>query len=72
MTHHLKHFIILYLLFIIQYSILPVTLTAQIPDPIWKNSSRQIDERVNDLISRMTLEEKCSQMLYNSPAIERL
>jgi beta-glucosidase len=72
MTHHLKHFIILYLLFIIQYSILPVTLTAQIPDPIWKNSSRQIDERVNDLISRMTLEEKCSQMLYNSPAIARL
>lgn len=29
-------------------------------------------ERVNDLISRLTLEEKVSQMVYNSPAINRL
>ena len=31
-----------------------------------------IDERVSDLIGRMTLEEKVSQMSYDSPAIERL
>jgi beta-glucosidase len=31
-----------------------------------------IEERVNDLVSRMTLEEKCGQMLHEAPAIERL
>ncbi|MBN1509841.1 MAG: glycoside hydrolase family 3 C-terminal domain-containing protein [Sedimentisphaerales bacterium] len=31
-----------------------------------------IDERVADLISRMTLEEKVAQMVYDAPAIERL
>jgi beta-glucosidase len=31
-----------------------------------------IDERVTDLIGRMTLAEKVSQMTYDSPAIERL
>ena len=31
-----------------------------------------IDERVTDLIGRMTLAEKVSQMSYDSPAIERL
>nr|WP_315155427.1 glycoside hydrolase family 3 C-terminal domain-containing protein [uncultured Flavobacterium sp.] len=30
------------------------------------------EERVNDLVSRLTLEEKVSQMLNSSPAIERL
>ncbi|MCR4615463.1 MAG: glycoside hydrolase family 3 C-terminal domain-containing protein [Clostridiales bacterium] len=29
-------------------------------------------ERARELVSRMTLEEKCSQMQYRSPAIERL
>ncbi len=46
-----------------------------------KNESQQmaymdpklpIDERVSDLIGRMTLPEKVSQMSYDSPAIERL
>ncbi|MEA3344688.1 MAG: glycoside hydrolase family 3 C-terminal domain-containing protein [Chloroflexota bacterium] len=31
-----------------------------------------IEARVEDLISRMTLEEKVSQMVYDAPAIERL
>jgi beta-glucosidase len=31
-----------------------------------------IDARIDDLISRMTIEEKTSQLLYNSPAIDRL
>jgi len=30
------------------------------------------DERVKNLIAKMTLEEKVSQMVYNSPAIEKL
>lgn len=38
----------------------------------WQNPDLPVDERVQDLISRLTLEEKCSQMLYNCPAIERI
>lgn len=36
------------------------------------NYNLSIDERVEDMVSKMTLEEKVSQMLYNAPAIERL
>ncbi|MGA7722173.1 MAG: glycoside hydrolase family 3 C-terminal domain-containing protein [Ignavibacteriaceae bacterium] len=39
---------------------------------IYKNVRLPVETRVNDLISRMTLEEKVSQMVYNSPAVERL
>jgi len=38
----------------------------------FQNPSLNPDERIDDLISRLTLEEKASLMLYNSPAIERL
>jgi beta-glucosidase len=38
----------------------------------FKNPDLLIDQRINDLISRMTLEEKTSQLLYNSPGIDRL
>ena len=38
----------------------------------FQNPSLSQDERLNDLISRLTLQEKASLMLYNSPAIERL
>jgi beta-glucosidase len=38
----------------------------------FKDTNLTVDVRVNDLVSRMTLEEKVSQMVYNSPAIERL
>ena len=31
-----------------------------------------VDERVDDLISKLTLEEKCAQMLHDAPAIPRL
>ena len=49
----------------------PVTILSQ-NDPPYKNPNLPIEERVNDILSRMTLEEKISQMVYNSPAIERL
>jgi beta-glucosidase len=45
--------------------------TAQFKFP-FQNPNLSIEERVNDLISRMTLEEKVSQMVYNAPSIERL
>jgi len=40
--------------------------------PVYPDHTKQIDVRVADLVSRLTLEEKVSQMMYNSPAIERL
>jgi len=40
--------------------------------PPYRNPALSIDERVNDLLSRMTLEEKISQMCYDAPAIEHL
>ena len=44
----------------------------QIELPIYKDESKSIEERIDDLVSRMTLEEKASQLMYESPAIERL
>lgn len=38
----------------------------------YQNPELSIDERVTDLVSRMTLEEKISQMTYESKAVERL
>nr|CAD48309.1 beta-xylosidase B [Thermoclostridium stercorarium] len=40
--------------------------------PVYLDPSYSFEERAKDLVSRMTIEEKVSQMLYNSPAIERL
>ncbi|MBN1350914.1 glycoside hydrolase family 3 C-terminal domain-containing protein [candidate division KSB1 bacterium] len=41
-------------------------------NPAYKNVTLTIKERVDDLVSRMTLEEKVSQMGFAAPAIERL
>ena len=38
----------------------------------FQNTSLSFEARVNDLVSRMTLEEKVSQMLNAAPAIQRL
>jgi beta-glucosidase len=40
--------------------------------PIYRNSAASMKDRVDDLVSQMTLEEKISQMIYDAPAIERL
>lgn len=38
----------------------------------FQNPKLSIEERVNDLVSRMTLEEKAGQLMYSAPAVERL
>lgn len=40
--------------------------------PIFKNEALSFEERAKDLVAQMTLEEKTTQMLFNSPAIPRL
>jgi beta-glucosidase len=47
-----------------------IGLHAQTPD--YLNTDLPIEVRVEDLVSRMTLEEKVSQMLEQAPTIERL
>jgi beta-glucosidase len=44
------------------------------PDPraLYLNPKLQLEQRVDDLVSRMTLEEKVSQMMNAAPAIPRL
>ncbi len=45
---------------------------GQEPKPVYLNPSIAIDERVRDLLSRMTLEEKAGQWVHDAPAIGRL
>jgi beta-glucosidase len=45
--------------------------TAQ-ETPAFRDPAAPLDRRVADVLSRMTLEEKVSQMMNDSPAIERL
>jgi beta-glucosidase len=40
--------------------------------PVWKNPNEPVDRRAGDLVSRLTLEEKVSQMVYTAAAIPRL
>jgi len=42
------------------------------PNPLYRDFTLPVGERVDDLVARMTLEEKISQMLHDAPAIERL
>lgn len=39
---------------------------------LYRNTALPFDVRATDLVGRLTLEEKVSQMVYNSPAIPRL
>jgi len=43
-----------------------------VDDPVYLDPDRPLEERVADLVARMTLEEKIAQMLYAAPAIPRL
>ena len=47
-------------------------IDSQVANAPFRNPNLPIDERVNDLVSRMTLEEKVSQMVHTAAAIPRL
>ena len=70
----MKHFIYPLLPLVLAASLLslPLSLAKQQPAPLYKNPALPIEQRVNDLVSRMTLEEKISQMMNGAAAIERL
>src|SRR4051812_48891478 len=54
--------------------LLGVSVTAQspLPTPEYLNPQLSLDRRVTDLVRRLTLEEKITQMMNKSPAIDRL
>ena len=49
-----------------------IKLQSQTTELPFQNAKLSREERINDLVSRLTLKEKATLMLYNSPAIERL
>src|SRR4029453_9483601 len=51
---------------------LPIGTGQIMPAPPYMNPALPVEKRVDDLVSRMTLEDKVSQMMNASPAIERL
>ena len=56
------------------WAAIPITSLAQqsSDEPAYKNPQLPIEQRVNDLVSRMTLEEKVSQLGHTAEAIPRL
>ncbi len=40
--------------------------------PAYLDPDQPLEARIDDLVERMTLEEKCSQLRYDAPAIDRL
>ncbi|HEY3405458.1 MAG TPA: glycoside hydrolase family 3 C-terminal domain-containing protein [Ohtaekwangia sp.] len=64
-----QHFTLLLVLLVITDS-----CSEQKKEPAFPflNEELSVEERVNDLVSRMTLEEKIAQMVNDAPAIERL
>ena len=51
---------------------MPTQPASPDPTPAYQDPTRPIEERVDDLVSRMTLAEKIGQMTFEAPAIERL
>jgi beta-glucosidase len=68
MARNAVQFVILSLL-----AAMPLTLTGQPADqPAYRNPDLPAEKRAADLVSRMTLEEKISQMQNNAAAVPRL
>lgn len=57
--------------FLLLFAMAAAAQAADTPPP-YQNPKLPVGKRVDDLVSRMTLQEKVSQMLNQAPAIERL
>jgi beta-glucosidase len=69
LTSVIPFLIVISLVFLLAFSDNAENETYDYP---FQNPELSVDERIDDLIERLTLKEKASMMLYNSPAIERL
>ncbi len=58
--------------FLLALTIASAPRVADAQDTAWRNPQLPLEVRVKDLLRRMTLEEKVSQMMNGSPAIDRL
>lgn len=61
-----------FIFLIILISVAQIIEAQQTYEFPYQNPGLNVDARVNDLVSRMTLEEKISQMMNTAPAIDRL
>jgi len=59
-----------YLIFLMVVSMLPVDNKTE--KMAFQDPDQPLGKRVSDLLSRMTVEEKIGQLVYNAPAVERL
>jgi len=57
---------------ILAFIAVSISLVGCTSQPPYQNTNLPVDQRVKDLVSRMTLEEKVAQMSHLAPAIERL
>ena len=71
MSERLRNSLALFLLAVVS-SVFPPNHANTQSLPPYKNPNLPIEARVDDLVSRMTLEEKVSQMMNAAPAIDRL
>ena len=65
-----KYYKSIFFAFIISLS--AISVYAQTKTFPYQNPELSIEKRVDDLISRLTLEEKVAQLSYNAPAVERI
>src|SRR5512135_2869436 len=69
----MKRFVLLSFALLLILSVTAILLSAQTTSqPLYLNPKLSVDERVKDLVGRMTLEEEVSQMQNHAPAIPRL
>ncbi len=54
------------------FGVVPAFLGAAEPSPLYLDPTRSYEERAQDLVSRLTLEEKVAQLQNNAPAVARL
>src|SRR5579862_6196552 len=60
-------------LIVVFFNALSIAQTANVANPpLYLDPAQPVDTRANDLLSRMTLEEKASQLVNQSRAIPRL